>query len=117
MSADGVMKKTAERRVRDWARFDATSEDARRDAAAGDPDAQPLSDDNLKHMKRTPQARVIRRAMGMSQEEFATRFHIPLGTLRDWEQGRKDPDAAARAYLIVIGRNPSAVTEALRLSR
>ena len=65
-------------------------------------------------MHRTPQARVIRRALGLSQEEFAGRFHVPLGTLRDWEQGRKEPDAAARAYLKVIGRNPEAVSEALR---
>jgi putative transcriptional regulator len=50
----------------------------------------------------------------LSQEEFAARFHIPLGALRDWEQGRKDPDAAARAYLVVIGRNPCETTEALR---
>jgi putative transcriptional regulator len=64
-------------------------------------------------MKRTPQVRVIRRALGLSQEEFASRFHIPLGTLRDWEQGRKEPDTAARAYLRVIGHNPAAVTEAL----
>jgi putative transcriptional regulator len=116
MNAGDIMKKAAERTARDWARFDAMSDDARRNAAVGDPDAQPLSPGDLKHMKRTPQARIIRRALGMSQEEFATRFHIPLGTLRDWEQGRKDPDAAARAYLIVIGRNPSAVTEALRHS-
>jgi putative transcriptional regulator len=60
----------------------------------------------------TPQVRMIRRALGLSQEEFALRFRIPLGTLRDWEQGRKEPDAAPRAYLMVIGRNP-AVTEAL----
>ena len=52
--------------------------------------------------------------MAARHEEFAARFRIPLGTLRDWEQGRKDPDAAARAYLIVIGRNPDAVREALR---
>jgi putative transcriptional regulator len=82
-------------------------------AALADPDAQPLTPERLKHMKRTPQVRVIRRALELSQEEFAARFRIPLGTLRDWEQGRKDPDAAARAYLTVIGRNPSAVTEAL----
>lgn len=63
---------------------------------------------------RTPRVRKIRRALGLSQEEFATRFHIPIGTLRDWEQGRKDPDAAARAYLVVIGRNPKAVSEALQ---
>jgi len=65
-------------------------------------------------MKRTPQARIIRRALGLSQEEFAARFHLPLGALRDWEQGRKDPDAGARAFLCVIGHNPAAVTEALR---
>jgi putative transcriptional regulator len=64
-------------------------------------------------MQRTPQVRLIRRALQLSQEEFATRFQIPLGTLRDWEQGRKEPDAAARAYLKMIGRNPSAVAKAL----
>jgi putative transcriptional regulator len=78
-----------------------------------DPDAQPVTPENMKHMRRMPQVRVIRRALKLSQEEFADRFEIPLGTLRDWEQGRKDPDAAARAYLVVIGRNPAAVTEAL----
>jgi putative transcriptional regulator len=83
-------------------------------AALSDPDAQPLTAEDFKRMKRTPRAKIIRRALRLSQEEFATRFHIPLGTLRDWEQGRKDPDAAARAYLVVIGRNPDAVTEALR---
>jgi putative transcriptional regulator len=65
-------------------------------------------------MKRTPQVTVIRRALGLSQERFAARFHIPLGTLRDWEQKRKEPDAAARAYLVVIARNPEAVSDALQ---
>jgi putative transcriptional regulator len=88
--------------------------DERRAAALADPDAKPLAPADFTRMKRTPQVRIIRRALGLSQEEFATRFHIPLGTLRDWEQGRKAPDAAARAYLVVIGRNPSAVAEALR---
>ncbi len=82
-------------------------------AALADPDAQPLTPERLAHMKSTSQVKVIRRALDLSQEEFAARFHIPIGTLRDWEQGRKDPDAAARAYLTVIGRNPFAVTEAL----
>jgi putative transcriptional regulator len=90
------------------------TEAERRAAALSDPDAQPLTPEDFKRMKRTPQARIIRRALGLSQEEFATRFHIPLGTLRDWEQGRKAPDTAARAYLRVIGHNPGAVVEALR---
>jgi putative transcriptional regulator len=98
----------------DWTRLDAMTAEERRAAALADPDVKPLTPEDFKRMKRTPQARIIRRALGLSQEEFAARFHIPLGTLRDWEQGRKDPDAAARAYLVVIGRNPSAVAEALR---
>ena len=95
----------------DWTRADAMTEAEIHAAALSDPDAQPLTPERLARMKRTPQARIIRRALGLSQEEFAARFHIPLGALRDWEQGRKDPDTAARAYLRVIGHNPAAVTE------
>ena len=51
---------------------------------------------------KTPRVTIIRRAFDLSQEEFAAQFHIPIGTLRDWEQGRKEPDAAAKAYLRVI---------------
>jgi putative transcriptional regulator len=98
----------------DWSRADAISEAERHAAALSDPDAQPLTPQKLSTMRRTPQVRIIRRALGLSQEEFATRFHIPLGTLRDWEQGRKEPDAATRAYLMVIGRDPVAVTAALQ---
>ena len=105
------MKKTVRQ---DWSRFDAMTEEERHAAALRDRDAQPLTAGAERRMRRTPQVRVIRRALRMSQEEFAARFRIPLGTLRDWEQGRKDPDAAARAYLTVIGRNPSAVADALQ---
>ena len=101
----------------DWSRLDAMTAEERTAAALSDPDAQPLTDEDLKRMKRTPQVKVIRRALELSQEEFSERFRIPLGTLRDWEQGRKDPDAAARAYLVVIGRNPGAVSEALGAGR
>ncbi len=97
----------------DWGRFDSMTEAQRHAAAVGDPDAQPITPENIGQMKRTPQVKIIRRALGFSQEEFAARFHIPIGTLRDWEQNRKEPDAAARAYLTVIARNPKAVTEAL----
>ncbi len=82
-------------------------------AARADPDARPLSPADLKRMKRTPQVKIIRRALGLSQEEFAARYRIPVGTVRDWEQGRVVPDAAARAYLHVIAREPDTVREAL----
>jgi putative transcriptional regulator len=96
----------------DWQAFDALTEAEIVKAARGDPDAQPLSDAQLKRMKR-PNPKVVRHALGLSQEEFAERFRIPVGTLRDWEQGRVEPDQAARAYLMVIARIPNAVSKAL----
>ena len=54
-------------------------------AALSDPDAQPLNPDDFKRMKRVPRSKIIRQALGLTQEEFASRFKIPLGTLRDWE--------------------------------
>jgi putative transcriptional regulator len=55
----------------------------------------------------------MRRVLGLTREEFATRYQIPLGTLRDWEQGRTEPDQPARAYLRVIASDPEAVRRAL----
>jgi len=83
-------------------------------AALSDPDAQPLTAEDLKRMRHTPRAKLIRRALGFTQEEFAARFEIPLGTVRDWEQGVAEPDQAARAYLRVIASDPDAVRKALQ---
>ena len=82
-------------------------------AALSDPDNPPRTPEREKKLKRVPQVKVMRKALGLTQEEFAAHFHIPLGTLRDWEQGKSEPDTCARAYLKVIARNPKAVTEAL----
>jgi putative transcriptional regulator len=82
-------------------------------AAVSDLDNPPLTGDDMRRMKRVPRVRIIRRALGLSQEEFAARFRIPVGTLRDWEQGRTEPDQAARAYLTVIARAPDEVAKAL----
>ena len=89
------------------------SADAIERAARADRDAQPLSEADLKRMKRTPQAKVIRRALELTQEQFAARYHIPLGTLRDWEQGRAEPDQPSRAYLTLIARDPDHVYRTL----
>jgi putative transcriptional regulator len=82
-------------------------------AARADRDAQPLTAVDLRRMKRTPQAKIIRRALELTQEEFAARYHIPVGTLRDWEQGRSEPDLPTRAYLAVIARDPHHVSRLL----
>src|SRR5215210_50313 len=76
---------------------------------------RPLSASDLKRMKRTPQVKIIRRALGLTQEEFSARYRIPLGTLRDWEQGRSEPDQPAKAYLRVIAAEPVAAARALEL--
>ena len=82
-------------------------------AAWRDPDARPFSPEELAKARRIPRAKTLRRALGLTQEEFATRYRIPLGTLRDWEQGRSEPDQPARAYLTVIAHDPDGVRRAL----
>ena len=84
-----------------------------RTEALGDPENPPLTPERMARMKRVPQVKVIRRALALTQEEFAARYRIPLGTLRDWEQGRAEPDQAACAYLTVIAREPGTVRDAL----
>ena len=108
------MKKTARREPKiDWSRFDAMTDEERHAAAMADPDARPMTDEEWARAPKTPRVTVIRRAFRLSQEEFAAQFHIPIGTLRDWEQGRKEPDAAAKAYLRVIASAPDTVRKAL----
>ena len=96
------MKKAAERtkakRTRhDWSRVDAMTDAERRAAALSDPDAQPLTPEDFRRMKRVPRVSIIRRAFRLSQEEFAAQFHIPVDLLREWEQGSKKPDESTRA--------------------
>ena len=81
----------------DWDRLRAMTDEEVMAAAMSDPDARPLTDEQLSTARRVPRAKTLRRALALTQEEFALRYHIPLGTLRDWEQGRCDPDQPARA--------------------
>ncbi|MGQ0673474.1 MAG: helix-turn-helix domain-containing protein [Hyphomicrobium sp.] len=114
MSGASITKKIAKAETKnDWTRFDAMTAKQRHAAAMADPDARPMTASEWKVSPRVPQVKIIRRALKLSQEEFAERFRIPLGTLRDWEQGRKVPDAAAKAYLRVIAREPNVVARAL----
>ena len=57
--------------------------------------------------------KAIRQKLGLSQAVFATAFGLSLYTLRNWEQGRRQPDPAARAYLRVIEVAPDVVRRAL----
>ena len=83
------------------------------EAAWRDPDARPMTDEDFRRARKVPRVKTLRRALALTQEEFAARYHIPLGTVRDWEQGRSEPDQPARAYLTVIARDPEGVRRAL----
>ena len=60
-----------------------------------------------------PDIKALRKRIKMTQAVFAKSFCLPLGTVKDWEQGRRQPDAPARALLAVIEDNPEAVQKAL----
>jgi putative transcriptional regulator len=79
------MKRTGKgKRKIDWSRADAMSDAERHAAAMADPDARPMTDEEWARASRVPQVSVIRRALKLSQEQFAATFHIPIGTVRDW---------------------------------
>jgi putative transcriptional regulator len=118
MKSADTTKRTDERAKAsdtDWGAFDAMTEEERHRAALLDPDARPMSDGEWARMRKTPQAKIIRRALGLTPEEFSTRYQIPLRTLADWEDGRSQPDDPARAYLRIIAHDPEGVQKILKL--
>lgn len=103
----------------DWNAVSALTNEQIHAAALSDPDSQPIplgSEEELAKLglHRIVNVKKLRERLGLTQEAFAEVYRIPVGTLRDWEQRRKTPDAPARAYLTVIERDPEAVAELLR---
>jgi putative transcriptional regulator len=98
----------------DWARLDAmTDDEVVVSAALSDPDAQPLTPEQLAKMRGVSRVKVLRQRLGMTQMQFAQAFHLPITTLRDWEQHRSTPDAPARALLLAIERDPEVMRRLL----
>lgn len=97
----------------DWSAFDAMTEDEVHAAALSDPDAQPATEEQLARARRRPRVALIRQSLNLTQEEFARRFGLALGTVRDWEQGAHMPDRAALILLAIIARHPEVVEEAV----
>ena len=60
--------------------------------------------------------RKLRERLSLTQEQFALRFGLELDAVRNWEYGRREPDAAAKSYLTVIDKAPEAVQEALAVA-
>jgi putative transcriptional regulator len=99
----------------DWGRVEALTGDQALQNALADEDNPPLTDDQLARMRRVPDPQEIRQRLGLTQREFSRQFQIALGTLRDWEQGVRRPDSAAKAYLRVIAAAPDVVRRILHL--
>jgi putative transcriptional regulator len=75
--------------------------------------AQGAREGFVAHVPEEVDVAAIRKRLGMSQGEFAARFGFKLDAVQNWEQGRRRPDGAARAFLRVIEREPEAVQRAL----
>jgi len=74
----------------------------------------PMTREELDAAPRVPRVRSLRRALGLTQEQFSQTYRIPLATLRDWETGASAPDAPAQALLEVIAREPELAAKALQ---
>src|SRR5687767_11482226 len=87
---DGTIKPFESRT--DWAAYDALTEEEITTAALSDPDSVILTDEQLAGLSHVLNPKEIRQRLHMTQEQFAEQFQVPLGTLRDWEQGVSVPD-------------------------
>ncbi len=76
-------------------------------------DAAPMTSEERSRGHLAYIARKARKATGLSQEAFSKAYGIPLGTFRDWEQGRRQSDPATLAYLRVITEMPEAVAKVI----
>ena len=113
MSKEPTIRNEGPGEKTDWNRLREMTPEASEAGTRSDPDNQPLTEPDLNAMRRVPRVKTIRRALGLTQEEFSARYHIPLGTLRDWEQGRSDPDQPSKAYLHAIATEPETIAKAL----
>jgi len=110
MNKRAVRKKPAPSAEPTWP---VTDERIEADAAA-DEENPPWTDEEFAGARRVPQVKLVRQHLALTQEAFAERYMIPLGTLRDWEQGVTEPDGAGRAYIRAIIGDADAVAKALR---
>ncbi|MBK3798662.1 helix-turn-helix domain-containing protein [Azospirillum brasilense] len=103
----------------DWKAIDAMTDDDIARQIAANPDAVDLGNAppealRVVHPAGGVAVRAIRGKLDLTQAEFAARFGFSIGAVRDWEQGRKQPDAQARVLLLLIDQAPDMVADAVR---
>ncbi|GAB0117344.1 helix-turn-helix domain-containing protein [Acidisoma sp. 7E03] len=82
-------------------------------ADPSDPEDRPVAAEGMERGQRARLIRTTRTRLSLTQAEFAERFKVPVGTLRDWEQARSMPPDFAMAYIRVIGLHPDVVAQAV----
>lgn len=91
-------------------------DDAKAEAKAlTDSDNPPLTEHQLDRMVLAREVRLVREKTGLSQSQFAARFHIGLARLRDFEQARSEPDFIVRVFLRMISEDPSKADRLVKL--
>ncbi len=105
--------KTPRMRDEDRVRLDAMTDADIIHAVQTDPDNPIIGEEELTTFKPVADVKAIRKSLHLTQEAFAREYDIPLGTLRDWEQHRTEPDKAAQNLLKVISVAPDVVKQAL----
>lgn len=97
------------------ARLEKLSEPRAEAAARADRDNPPLSDRQLRRMALAREVRLVREKTGLTQPQFAARFHIGLARLRDFEQARSEPDFIVRVFLRMILEYPGKADRLVKL--
>jgi len=95
--------------LEELARLDAMTDEEITAAAESDPDNPPLTEEEANRGLFARDVRLAREKTGMSQERFAAALGLPVATLRNWEQGRFNPDPAARALMRIVSKDPKRV--------
>ena len=90
----------------DWKRQDALTDEEITAAALADPDAQPISAEQIANYRPPALSKVVRHKLGMVRAEFAAAYGIPVETSRAWERHEIEPTPAELAYLRLIEREP-----------
>ena len=111
--ADAKNKPVARVKAKAPPRVDVTEELIASLNEAADIMAGRIAPSRLHPARANVDVRAIRQQFGLSQPDFAKRFGFSLATLREWEQGRRQPESAARVLLLVIAKHPEVVDEVL----
>ncbi len=109
MNSSSILKVEAHRlgtTPAEWERLRVMTDEDIAEAALADPDAQPLTDEQLASLRRPSFAQVVRQTLRMNRQTFAATYGIELEALIAWERHQGLPSQAEHSYLLLIDRQP-----------